>query len=294
MTTKVSEIEREKRFNENLVRQYLKYGSVDEALKKNKYDLPISYAGYQRVLNKWGVIKAAGPNSKLSESVEFLSHLSRENLPFEELYRRMPPSFQTSAATLYRVLSYMKEGITRRVGTALIITPFNNNKKILIAKDRSIPRVGLGKLFGDNSLPMGFARKRDTRRVAVTRILQQEVFTELTIKGKFPYELVKNVSQPFMYLDIADVRVAVFHLQLPQKLSSRSVFSSYKLRDFNFKTVEEITSRKVDGHYRVGILEAVNGFERYLNLLERKLKVNPFQAKSQLNRDFVFGFEMEL
>lgn len=281
---KLSQKEREQKFNEFLVEEYFKHGSVDEVFRKRRYNLPISYANYQRILDKWGVVKKAGPNSKLTEAIEFFSYLAKENVPFEELYRRMPPSFQTSATTLYRILSYVKEGITRRVGCALVITPYSSSQKILLGRDVSTPRIELGKQYGAMSLPMGYARKRDSRKTNITRILQQEVLAGDTIKGSFPKDVLPENPTPFMYLDIADVRVAVYHLALPKSLSKLKSFSSFKLKNYKFMSVEEIVEGKIKGlNFRAGVVEAVGGYLKYLKLLDRNLSVNPLQQKSIMN-----------
>ena len=208
----------EKKFNEFLVSEYLKYGSVDEVLRINRYGLPISSAAYHRLLDKKGIIKAAGPNSKMAEILGFLTKFAEENIPIDKLYKKMPLSFMTSLATLYRIVSYVKEGITRRIATGLIITAGNNKDRILVADDVSTPRLTLGKPFGAISIPMGFSRKRDPREDAILRILQQEVFSNFAIKGKIP-DLIPPRPKPFMFLDIADVRVEVFHLSLSPLIS---------------------------------------------------------------------------
>jgi hypothetical protein len=79
----------EKAFNRFLVREYLKYGSVDEAFRANRYALPISPASYHRVIEKWGIVKAAGPNNKLNEALEFLAYLSEGNHSVEKLYSKI-------------------------------------------------------------------------------------------------------------------------------------------------------------------------------------------------------------
>jgi hypothetical protein len=282
---KKSPLSKEEKFNSHLVEEYLKYGSVETAFRKNNYELPISYAQYQRILAKWGIIKNAGPNNKLTESLDFLSHLAKDNIAFEDLYRKMPPNFQTSAVTLYRILAYVKEGLTRRLATALILTPYDNEEKILIAKDVSTPRVELGKLYGSLSLPMGFSGKNDSRKNNIVRVLQQEVYADKVIKRVFPYEIIPQHQIPFMYLDIADVRVAVYHIQLTKELSTVRNFSSYKLRDFEFKSISEIINDP--NLYRTGVLDAVTGYKRYLHLLNKNLSFNPFQHKSALNLDLI-------
>lgn len=272
---------KEIKFNEFLVSEYLKHGSVDEAYRNNNYNIPISYAQYQRVLDKWGIIKAAGPNSKMAEIMGFLTRLAEEKIPLEKLYKKMPPSFRTSAATMYRILSYVNEGITRRIATGLIITKTSNNKKILVGNDISTPRMELGKPFGSISIPMGFARKRDPREDAILRILQQEVFTEKAIKQKMP-NIIGDRPKPFMFLDIADVRVEIFHLKLPKKLSGKNQFSSNKLKNFRFLEATKIlgADRK---KLRIGVIEAAKGYEKYLSMKKRNFVFNPLQYKSNIN-----------
>ncbi|HLE48772.1 MAG TPA: hypothetical protein VI819_01955 [Patescibacteria group bacterium] len=273
-------------FNKFLVREYMKYGTVDEVYRKHKYFLPISYANYQRVLDRWDIKKAVGPNNKFSEAVDFLGHLAKDNIAFEKLYKKLPPNYKTSAVTLYRVLAYVKEGITRRLGTALVITPYDNINRILVARDVSTPRIQLGKTFGSYSIPMGYSKKGESRSENIKRILQQEVFTDKSINREFPEELVSESLSPFMYLEVADIRVSVYHIQLPKDLSSEKVFSSYKLQDFEFVPVTEVLGETYNGvKIRSGVKDALKGYLKYLKLLERKLTINPLQEKSIMNKE---------
>ncbi len=274
---------RDKEFKRWLVEEYFICGSVDEVLRKYRWGLPISYAGYQRVLDEKGIIKTAGPNSRLNEILDFLTTLAEKNIPFEYLYKKMPPSFKASAATIYRILGYIKEGVTRRLATGLIITPYQNDKRVLIAEDISTPRLDLGKPFGALSIPMGFSKKSDPREDAILRVLQQEVFTKDAIEGRVP-EVVPPRPKPFMYLDIADVRVEIFHISLPQKLSKGGSLFSYKLKNYSFVPIDspEVLEKRQEG-FRVGVLEAISGYKKYLGLKDRNLVFNPLQLKSRLN-----------
>jgi hypothetical protein len=276
----------EKKFNEFLVEEYLKVGSVDEVLKIYKFDLPISYAGYQRILDKWGMVKAAGPNNTLGEALNFLTKLAYDNIPFERVYRKMPLSFQTSAATLYRILGYMKEGVTRRLATGLVITTKGSKKKVLVAKDVSNPRVDLGKIHGMITIPMGFSRRRDPREMAIKRILQQEVFTKLTIQNKFPKKIIPPFPKPFMFLDIADVRVEVFHIELPKRLTDTKNFSSFKLKNYKFVNTKDVIDGKFN-NLRVGVKEAVEGFEKHKRLKGKNLSINPLQETANVNTTII-------
>ncbi len=273
----------ERQFSEYLVREYFMCGSVDEVLRKHSFGLPVSYANYQRILDKWGIVKVAGPNSKISEVLDFLTKLVEKNVPFEYLYKNMPPSFKTSAATIYRVLSYIKEGVTRRIATGLIITPSASQKRILVGEDVSKPRVELGKPYGAISIPMGFSRKIDTREEAILRVLQQEVFTEYAIERKMP-GIIPVRPKPFMFLDIADVRVEIFHIRLPKRFSKLGGFSSYKLTGFKYLDIEDIKKlEKERQKFRVGVFEAIAGFRKCQGLVSRNLAFNPLQYKSSLN-----------
>jgi len=272
----------EEKFNKWLISEYFKHGSVDEVLKKHNFDVPISYAQYQRVLDKWGIVKAAGPNSKLTETLDFLTKLAYENIPFDKLYTRMPSSFRTSAATLYRILSYMKEGVTRRMATALVITVAGSDKKILVANDYSRPRLSFGKTYGSISIPVSFSRLRDPREMAILRVLQQEVFTDFAVENKMP-DIIPLRPRPFMFLDIADVRVEVFHIKLPKKYSKKNTFSSYKLKNYRFINVSSLAKLASKRKLRIGAREATEGYLKYLELKKRNLSVNPIYYKSQLN-----------
>ena len=272
----------ERKFNEFLVREYLKYGSVDEVFRVHRWGIPISYAGYQRVLNKWGIVKAAGPNSKLSEMLGFFDHMTEENVNFEKLYKKMPPSYMTSAATLYRILAYIREGVTRRMGTALVISPHGYENKILVGKDVSTPRIELGKPYGSISIPLGFSRKRDPREDAILRVLQQEVFCKKAIKQEMP-DIIPSHPKPFMFLDVADVRVEVFHIKLPKNYSGKKHFSSFKLNDHKFISINQVINAKKSSNFRVGLKEVGIGYQKYLELRGRKMAINPLLYKSQLN-----------
>lgn len=281
---KLSPEEREQIFLTHLVAEYLKYGSVDEVYRVHKYDLPISYPGFQRVLDKWGIVKAAGPNSKLSEALSFFVHLAEEQIPLETLYKRMPPSFQTSMGTLHRILSYIKEGVTRRVGTALVVTPYGKSNYVLVGNDVSTPRVELGKPFGSVSLPMGFSRKRDTNQKAILRVLQQEVFAKQAIEQNMPGEIITENVEPFMFLDIADVRVSVYHLGLSKELSNLKNFSSFKLESHRFLPFGEIIKGNSD-HFRIGLVETILGYQRRLEMIDKNVIANPIFETSSLNHE---------
>lgn len=276
--------EREERFKTSLVSEYLKYGSVDEVYKIHRYDLPISYASFQRLLAEWEIVKAAGPNGRLSETVTFLARLAEEKMSVEALYRRMPPSFRTSLATMYRVYQHVKEGITRRAGTVLVVTPSEDPYKVLVGNDVSTPRLELGKPYGAVSFPIGFSRKSDSNSDMIKRVLQQEVFTKQTIARFFPDAVIPQSPEPFLYIDVADIRVSVYSLTLPKNLSSLESFSSFKLENHRFLEVTDIISQHLEGkNLRAGMSEIADVYTKFLVQGEGSEAFTPYYEKSSLN-----------
>jgi len=258
--------EKEREFEKYVITQYLRYGSVDEVFRANKYDLPISYAGVCRLIDKWGVVKAAGPNTSLSQCLGFLVKLVEEKIPLETLYKKMPTNFTPSVATLHRIYKDVKEQVKekieertpRRNGVALIISPKNAPHLVLVGRDVSTPRLDLGKKYGAVSLPMGFARRTQRRYESILRILQQEVFTKLAISQNMP-DIIPKSPEPFLYIDVADIRVAVYRLVV--KNTSLS-FSSYKLVEHKYIDINGNSSQMTN--LRAGVLEALDGYRDYL------------------------------
>jgi hypothetical protein len=289
MVENISDPEKKRlEFDKFIVREYLRYGSVDEIFKRHDYNLPISYPDAHRLVRRWGIIKAAGPNARLSEALEFLTILSQERVPLENLYRRMPPSFQTSMSTLHRILSHIRHETIRRVGTALVIAPEGNPNLVLVGNDVSTPRPELGKEYGSISFPMGYSSRVETIRDSILRVLQQEVFTEMAVEKRLPLKIIPDLPQPFMYLDIADVRVAVYHLALPKSLVKLENFSSYKIVDHRYLHIGQLADGKVEGYkLRTGLQEIALGYEDYRKNVAAKSAAQPIFAKSFLNLELV-------
>ena len=276
--------EREELFNKKVVADYLRYGSVDEVFRRNNWDIPISFAGFHRLLDYWGVVKAAGPNNKMGEAIDFLEELAYEKIPLERLYRNFPPSFKTSVVTMHRILSHVKSGITRRCATCLVITPSGDTKKILVARDVSTPRLRYGKPYGAFSLPMGFSKKNEPREQAILRVLQQEAFTNDVLERRFPYDVIPANPKPFCLFDLIDVRVAVYALELGGELENVERFSSFKLTDFQYSTVEEIG--KNAGEFRMGVPEIAGVYRDYVNN-RAETQALPVNVVSRLNRELM-------
>ena len=250
--------------DERVIAAYLKYGSVDEIIRRQDgLKIYLSQAGIHRLISRWGVVKAAGPNTRISEVVYFLEQLAFEKIPLETLYRRMPPSFRTSAITLHRILSYVKEGVTRRVATALVITKEGDPNKLLVARDISTPRMEYGKFYGANSLPMGFSKKGESVESLVLRVLQQEVYSRQVVERKFPLDDVASMVNKIVDFDVIDIRLSLYHLVLPYDISDSVTANSYKLMDYRYLTVEEIMAQR--DLFRAGVPELCQVYAKNIN-----------------------------
>lgn len=271
--------DREIEFYKPLIALYLKFGSVDQVFTRKHHNTGVSYPHFHRVLNEWGIIKSAGPQSHLAEAIFFLTTLAKDKLPLESLYKTMPASLQISAATLHRILSYIKRGLTRRHGTALLVSPENNPNLILIGRDISTPRPELGKPFGSYSLPMTYAKGDESNHDSVLRTLQQEVAASLTLNRKFPQKFVPDNPKVNLTIDIADVRVRVYRLIIPDEMIEK--LDSYKLADLTFTPLNQISQQtSFDSHYRAGVPEIA---QAYLEIRDKNIATPP-HYDSLLNR----------
>jgi hypothetical protein len=287
-------------FEKKVVEDYLRYGSVDEIFRANHFNLPVSYPGVYHILNRWGVVRATGrANTPLSENIGFLVRMVEERIPLEALYRQMPPSFTSSMSILHRIYSRAKKEVKkqvekrdmRRVGTALILTPDDNPHVFLIGRDVSPPSLDVGKPYGAISFPMGFSKKGE-RAKAITRILQQEVFTQMLLENREKFhslsEKLTQDTYPFMFLDIADIRVSVYHIELPRKFSETQRFSSFKIKNYRYVSVEDvIEASKERNLLREGIFEITTGYADYKKRTQSagaRSSLEPFYKTAFLNQ----------
>ncbi len=275
----------------SVVSEYLKYGSVDELLKANNYDIPMSQASIHRLIDEWGIVKAAGPNKPLSELIGFFVSLAEKQVPLETLYKKMPSSFTHAVASLHRTYKDIKKNAKealeerdlRRVGTAVMIYSEGNPNEIMIGLDTS-PRVELGKPYGAVSVPMGFSKRNENPQDSIRRLLQQEVFMEKTVERKFPDNVIPMNPEPFMYVDVVDVRVAVYVLSLPSHLSDLKNFTSHRLKKHRFLPVNEASKFSANHNFRAGLKEM---FETYQDLVHAKQEDRGYQIhirRSWINR----------
>lgn len=251
------EFEREIQFNQGLIRSYLKLGSVDEVFKRANYDIPISEAGYHRLLDQWGIIKTAGPNTHIGEVFDMVQSLTENNISLERMYREFPKTIQTSLPTFYRIVQHIKEGITRRCATALIVTPADSPQTILVGYDKGVVRNDIGKQYGSLSLPMTFSKKNEPNSDSIARVLQREVFADLTVNKKFPEELLLHCPNPFLYFSIADVYVSVFKINLPRGLVD--MCASDVLSSLSFVHASSILGENCE-YMRAGVAEIVQSY----------------------------------
>ena len=271
--------EREIEFYKPLIALYLKYGSVDQVFSSQYYNTGVSYPHFHRILNEWGIIKSTGPQSHFAEAIFFLTTLAKDKLPLESLYKTMPPSLQISAATLHRILSYIKRGLTRRHGTALLVSPESNPNLVLIGRDISTPRPELGKPFGSYSLPMTYAKGDESAHDSVLRTIQQEVAASLTLNRKLSPNLVPEKPRVNLTIDIADVRVKTYQLIIPDNIVEK--LDSFKLADLTFIPLEQVGEKSsLDSNFRAGVPEIA---QAYLEIRDKNIATPP-HYDSLLNR----------
>lgn len=246
--------EREANFYKDIIRLYLKYGSVDEVFKATHYDLPISYPGMHHLIKRWGIVKSVGPNSKLSEALTFLTLLTESKLPLEAIYKKLPPSFKTSLSTMHRIAHNAKEGIVRRYGTALVVSSKENNQSILVGQDLLHKKI---------TLPMTYSTPKEEAHTSILRVMQQEVFSELAVE-KFDFEkILPNDPKPFMNLTIADIKVSVYSIELDGDFLNSHQFSSQKVSDLHFKLASNIYH--LDSSFvRPGVKNIIEGYQKHL------------------------------
>lgn len=247
-------------FEKKLVREYFKCGSINKVFHKYRFDLPISFAGYARLLGKYKVVKSAGPNSKMSESFYMLSLLANYKISLEKIYHRYAPkSIQVSINTLHRILHYTRLGLTRRQGAVLIINSKDNPNKVLIGNDNSIVSSSALGNKGDVTLPMGHTKLGEPVCDSIARILQNEVFTDEIINNLFPWSIIPQHIKPIMRINITDICVSVYSIELPLKYPK---FSSFKLSNLKLTDISKINFENT----RPGIQEILDVYIRPKNI----------------------------
>jgi len=249
---------REHEIEQQVIYLYLKYGSVDAVLAHTKHNLPYSTMSIYRLLDKYEVVKSASRNTRIDEALAFMSYLAEEKIPLETLYSKFPPSFQTSVQTMHRILSHVKKGVTRRAATALVVSPEVDPQSILIAKDNSSSNLRFGKISGSFTLPMTFSKKNEPPSQSILRVLQQEVFSQSVLDRCFPYEIISDNLKPFWRVEILDIKLSVYGLQVSEQ--QLKGLSSFRLSDFRF--VDKAGLKNFEGNLRPGILDISEIYEK--------------------------------
>jgi hypothetical protein len=281
--------ENEEKFCQDIVTDYFIYGSVEELFKAHDYNLPISVMGVHRILNKWGIIKNAGPNRRLSEITALLNSLTEKHKTVFLLRKSLPIDLKSSIKTLYRIIHNIKSDVIRRKGTALVITQTNKPDQILVGENVTSPRIEYGKMIGSITLPMGYSRHNENTRDSILRILQQEVLTDLAIKRSLPLYLIPQKIQPFMYIDIADVRVAVYQIMLLKELREVK-FSSFKIDKFRWVSLKELVNPNEKKNFRMGVIDIARGYQKYLENYVSGKTIHPIFEKSYLNKKLALAY----
>ena len=266
------------------VMEYFRCGSsVDAVMEKHRYDFPLSESGLHHVLERYGVVKAAGPHSSLSESLFILKLLEKYRVPLESLYKGLPRDVKTSLSTMHRIVRAIEKGIVNRYGVALIVTPERSPDVILVANDFSVRRPELGHP-GDLSLPMGFARKSEPADKSILRVMQQEMYTSNVVDGTMPLYLVPQNPEPLFYINVADISVAVHKIVVPDESLQ---FSSFKLQEHRFVPASELVMMDpMHEHVRPGVVEMAT---LYLEQLYRPDEIETQYYVSELNQSLVAG-----
>jgi hypothetical protein len=248
--------------DEWLIDRYFRFGSVEDALYRGSSSIPFSFADYHRKLEKFGIVKSAGRHTSLSEALHFFRIKQMEpGAPLESIYKTMPPSFQTSIATLHRiynrVLETKQKAVATRYATALTLSKAQNANEVLIGTEL-FSETKYGKIAGQATIPMTFSRNSDTPFQRIIRVLQQEVLTEEAIHKKFVDKeyvnhLLQNVRGPFLKYRLLDVEISCYALTLPTDIHH---FSSFKLTNHQFVHQSDVSNESTL-RYRIGIPEIV-------------------------------------
>ncbi len=270
---------------EDLVAAYLRFEGVGKVFRKyGEENVAFSVPTANRILERWRIVKSAGPNREFSEWTFFIEEwLKDKNV--DALYKYLPVSLKTSIPTFYRILSETRENIITRWAAALVITPEGNKDLVLVGNDMGVPRLKIGKPEGALTLAMGYAKKNETARVRITRVMQREVFTKKVLQGEFPWEVVPQRRSPFMYIDIGNVRVPAYHLNLPPHLCGPENFSSFRIENYRWENVYDFGSLQ---GVRAGVKEIVRGYKE--RILEKREAKTPLFEKSLLNQMVALAF----
>ena len=275
----------QKYIKENLIRSYLKSGSVNAILHQFP-EIPEPTA--HRWLDLYDIVKLTGRKpSHLGSILYFLtSWATAGNVPLETWYHHHTHHTIReflSKPSLHRIVSYIRSLSTRLSATSLVVYPEGEPKHILAGNDITTPNPAVGKSFGALSLPMTYSQSGENPYLSIKRVLQQEVFTNLVIEKKFPHWLIPDHPKSFMNIIVADVNVSVYHLELPWNLINQ--LSTDKLADLRFIPIDELKSTNpLDTKIRPGLIEIAH---THLSQLEDRLSPSSSFILSSLNQAII-------
>lgn len=276
--------ESENIFYETLVEDYLRCESVTGVVRRKG---GVSEPGLHHILDRYGIVKTAnGIHHRFPDILSFFSSLVLERTPLEGFYKNMPLSFRRKVSTsaLHKILEYTIKKKPRRYGTALVVTPEGFPRLLLVANDMTPSNPSVGKHTGDLSFAMGFRNPNEANRTSVLRIVQRELWKDWAVKKIIPKEVISEKPEPFMKVDVVDVRVDVYHMVLPAEQADLRNFSSFKLANYRYVHLDNIVDQSGQGVFRTGIGEIASGYKNLINGAEQKrLPI----AVSSLNQELI-------
>ncbi|MFC1649214.1 hypothetical protein ACFL2C_00690 [Patescibacteria group bacterium] len=274
----------ELKYHKQLVKLYLKHGSLDEVFKSEGSDLPFSYPHAHRILNDWGVVKSVGrQRTGLAETIYFFDRLAKEKIPIEKLKRSMPHRFHASASSLHRAYRHIRNGLTQREATAILMLL---DSKVLVGNDLTSSRLHYGKIKGSKTIPVSFSSKHENPYVSLLRTLQQEVFSAEVVEKKSIQGFIPKTPKPFLLIDIADVRCRVYYLRTSAAKLKKFKLKSYKLENLRFVPMSKVPKKNYSNtSWRPGIPEIII---YYFNIYAKNPSLKtPHRVVAELNKEVI-------
>jgi len=92
-----------------------------------------------------------------------------------------------------------------------------------------------------------------------------------------------------MYIDIADVRVAVYQIMLLKELREVK-FSSFKIDKFRWVSLKELVNPNEKKNFRMGVIDIARGYQKYLENYVSGKTIHPIFEKSYLNKKLALAY----
>ncbi|MBI3443319.1 hypothetical protein HY008_01480 [Candidatus Woesebacteria bacterium] len=265
---------------QELILRYLASGSIEEANQELPQGKQVTEGVYRKVLQDWGIVEYVGPERQYPEILYLLSELATRKVSLGSIYVRRPLIFEVSFKTFKDVVNRIREGTVLRAATALVLSPENDSKSIVVGEDFSVPREELGKLKGAFTVPECFSRPKEDPRASILRVFQREVFANLAAERKFNLGMVLMDRTPIGYVDVADVRVTCYRGTIPNELMGE--LSSPTILRLGTRRLEDILSLRKGRLVRAGLPETITEYQRFLT---SSSNFEPRVVTSQLNSE---------